>query len=165
MATPAARPELTVVNVIRPMAAATVVARIAHCSERASVTIITGNVQVGAIQNEVGLSVVIEQPQVPGDRVVTGTTIVSKIAAVRIIIDIVMAGDALGVGVSEYLTEVAGFTFDIVMVAEQRKMGQVMIEIRRLLPDALVVTAITLSILAPFMNIVVQMAGNAVRFR
>jgi len=80
------------------------------------VAVVTGNVHVRAVQKEIGLSVVIEQPKIPGDRVVTTTAVLFEIATVRVVFD--MAGNAFDVGVGKELTKVAGLTFDIGMFAE-----------------------------------------------
>lgn len=61
--------EFSVVNVVRPMAVATVVAGCAHGSQGAAMAIVTRNVEVAALERKVRLRVVIEQPQVPRDRV------------------------------------------------------------------------------------------------
>lgn len=82
MTTTAVRSELTIVNVIRAVTPTTGVTRIAHCRERTSVTVIAGNDYVGAAQNKIGLGIVVEQPEIPGDRVVTGTTFILEPAMV-----------------------------------------------------------------------------------
>jgi hypothetical protein len=88
---------------------------------------------------------------------VTAATVVRKIAAVRIIIIIVMAGDAFGLGISEDLAKVAGLTFDVAVFAEQWKSSQVVREIRRFLPTRVIVTVLTLFFLITFMHVIVEM--------
>ena len=85
--------------------------------------IVAGDVHVGAVQNEISLSSVIKQPQIPGHRVVTTTAVLFEIATVRVVF--LMAGDALDVGLGKDLTEVAGLAFDVAMFSEQRESGQI----------------------------------------
>jgi hypothetical protein len=70
------RAELTIVDIIGTMAICTAFAGFPHRRERAAMTVIAGNIQVGAVENEFCLYVVIKQPQVPRNRVVTGFAVV-----------------------------------------------------------------------------------------
>jgi hypothetical protein len=123
VAATAVRSELTVVNVVRAVTPTTGVTRIAHRSERASVAIVAGNVHVGAFQQEIGLRVVIEQPEIPGNRVVAVPTIVLKIAVVRVVISV--AGNALAGSIRKDLCLVAVITLNIPVFTKQREVGQI----------------------------------------
>jgi hypothetical protein len=92
---------------------------------------------------------------------VTTTTIVRKIAAVRIVIVFVVAADATGFRISENLVKVAGFTLDVCMFAEQRESSQVVREIRCFLPAHVIVTILTLLSLLALVYVIVQMACSA----
>jgi hypothetical protein len=72
------------------------------------------------------LSIVIEQPQVPGDRVVAGLTVVLKFAGVRIVLKV--AANALGVGFGKHPGFMAGLALEIAMLSQERESRQVMIE-------------------------------------
>lgn len=47
-----------------------------HGCQRAAMTVIAGDILVCPMQQEIRLRIVIKQPQVPGNRVVAGTTVV-----------------------------------------------------------------------------------------
>ena len=75
---------------------------------------------------EAGLYIVIKQPQVPGDRVMAGLTVVRKFASVRIVIKV--AADALGASFGKHLGFMAGLALEIAMLSQERESRQVMIE-------------------------------------
>ena len=58
-------------------------------------TVVAGNIYMGAIQAEARLYVVIEQPQIPRDRVVAGATLIIEAALVSIIFSVTV--DAVAV--------------------------------------------------------------------
>jgi hypothetical protein len=82
MATAAVRAELAIVIVIGAMTAAAAVSRSLHRYQRTAMTVIAGNIDVCAVNGEAGLSVVVKQPQVPGNRVVTGLTVFFELSIV-----------------------------------------------------------------------------------
>ena len=76
MAAATVRAKFTVVDVVGTMTVGAAVANPPHRCDRTAVTIIASDTQVGAVNLETGLCIVIEQPQVPGDRVMAGLTVV-----------------------------------------------------------------------------------------
>ena len=82
MATAAVRAEFAIVIVIGAMTAAAAVSRFLHRCQRTAMAVIAGNIDVRAVYSEIGLSVVVKQPQVPGNRVVTGLTVFFELAVV-----------------------------------------------------------------------------------
>ncbi len=71
-----------------------------HGSQRAPVTVVAGNIYMGAIQAEARLHIVIEQPQIPRDRVVAGATFIIKTALVSIVFSVTV--DAVAVRADKY---------------------------------------------------------------
>jgi len=110
------RAEFAVVHVIGAMTVDTAITRLFHRCKRATVTVVARDIQVGAIQCEAGLYVVIKQPQVPGDRVVAGIALIVKLAAVGIVFK--MAADTLRLGLREHLALVTLGTLGVVVLAE-----------------------------------------------
>jgi len=82
MAAAAVRAEFAIVIVIGAMTGAAAVPCSLHRCQRTAMTVIAGNIDVRAVYLEIGLSVVIEQPQVPGNRVVTGLTVFFELSIV-----------------------------------------------------------------------------------
>ena len=126
MAAATVRAKFTVVDVVGTMTVGAAVANPPHRCDRTAVTIIASDTQVGAVNLETGLCIVIEQPQVPGDRVMAGLAIVLEFASVRIVIKV--AAGARGIGFSKHLGFMAGLALEIVMLSEERESGQIMIE-------------------------------------
>jgi len=121
------------------------------------VTVIAGDTFVGTVYLEVATNVVIEQPQVPGDRVVAGFTVVRKPAGVFIVLQV--ASNALCVGIGKHRGFMAGLALEIVMFTKKRESRQIMVEAGCILPFCLGVTVAALVALLPVVNIVVKMAG------
>lgn len=92
--------EFTVVYIAGAMTIAAGIANTLHRSQRTPVTVVAGNINMGAIQTEARLRVVIEQPQVPCDRVVAGATFIIEAALVSIIFCVTV--DAVVVRADEY---------------------------------------------------------------
>ena len=82
MAAAAVRSEFSVVYIIGSVAIGAAIAGFLHRCQRGTVAVVTGNVDVSSIEFEACLSIVIEKPQVPGDRVVAGLTVVFEHAIV-----------------------------------------------------------------------------------
>ena len=126
MAAAAVRTEFTIVYVIGPMATTAAVTGSLHYRQRTAVAVVAGNIQVSAVYFEIGLFIVIKQPQVPGDRVMAGLAVVLKLARVRIVVQV--ATDALGIGFSKNSCIVACVALEIVMLPQKRESRQIMIE-------------------------------------
>ena len=130
-----------------------------HRSQRAPVTVVAGNIYMGTIQIEARLHVVVEQPQIPRDRVVAGATFNIETALVSIIFSVAVDAVAARAGKNRgFMTRIA---FEIVMFPQQRKSGQVVDEIGRFLPAFLSVAIVALVALLAVMNFVLKMAGGA----
>ena len=102
-------------HIIRAVTVRTAIAGLFHRRKRTTVAVVAGYVDVGAMQLEVCLNIVIEQPQVPRDRVVTRLAVVFERAIVCVVFK--MAADTLTIGVGEYLTLVASIAFTIAVCA------------------------------------------------
>ena len=126
MAAATVRSEFSVVYIIGSMAIGAAIAGFLHRRQRAAVAVVTGYVDVSSIEFEACLSIVIEQPQVPGDRVVAGLTVVFEHAVVRVIVT--MTADAIDGGVSESPRLMTFVTLGIVVRTEQWKAGEIVIE-------------------------------------
>ena len=86
MAPATVRAKLIVVNIVGTMTTTAIRADCLHLAECASVTVVAGNIDMSAIQLELGLQVVIENPQFPSDRVVAGIATAGKVAAMWIVL-------------------------------------------------------------------------------
>lgn len=124
-------------------------------------TVIASNIQVGAVYFEIGLCVVVKQPQVPSDRVMAGLAVVRELACVRIVLKV--ATDALRIGFSKHLGFVARLALEIAMLSQERESRQVMIEQRRVLPGRLGVAIAASVTLLSGMGFVIEMAGGTGR--
>ena len=82
MAAAAVRAEFAIVDVVCAMTATAAVPGPLHRCQRTAMTVIAGNVDVCAVNGEAGLRVVIKQPQIPGNRVVAGLTVLFELAVV-----------------------------------------------------------------------------------
>lgn len=118
---------------------------------------LAGYVHVGALEQEVRLNVVIKEPEIPGDRVMTGVTVVGENPIVVIVLN--MAANTRLIRIDIDLGFMAIDTFDISMLAEQRKACQVMIEKRRILPEDFVMAVAALISLCSFMNVIIKVTG------
>ena len=87
MTTPAICTKLSVVRIVRPVAISTTTAYVFHFLEGAAVACVTGNIDMRAIERELCLDVVIEDPQVPTDRVVAGVAAILKPTVMWILFD------------------------------------------------------------------------------
>ena len=84
------------------------------------------------IECKARLHIVVEQPQVPGNRVVAITALIIEYAIVRVVLKV--AANAFRGRVCKDLTFVAGIAFEIVVLTQEREAHQVVIEIRRVQP-------------------------------
>lgn len=119
-------------------------------------TISAGDISVSAFQQKIGLRVVIEQPEIPCNRVMAGVAGILEPVVVVIIFE--MAGDTVFFGINEDLGFMTAFAFDIVVLTQKREFGQVMIEARHIIPGCLSVTIAAVFSLRPLVYVVVEMA-------
>jgi hypothetical protein len=77
--------ELVVVNVVSAVATSAIVVDCFHLVELAAMAVIARDANVGTDKREVGLRIVVKDPQFPGDRIVTGVATSCEVAAVRIV--------------------------------------------------------------------------------
>ena len=118
-------------------------------------TAVASDIDVCTIYFKIGLHVVIEQPQVPGDRVVARAAVGVKHAIVGIVFQV--TADALGISVGEYLALVTIRAFNIVVLTEQWKAAKVVIEERCGQPFTFVVAISALLPQCSVMRIVLEM--------
>lgn len=148
--------EFTVVNVVCAVTVNATAPDFLHPLQRASVTVSTADINVSAIQEEFRLYVVIEQPQIPGDRVMAGVAIVFEATVVIVVFQ--MTGNAIFFSVDVNTGLVTVRAFDIAVLAEQRESRQVMVKKRCLFPDDFVMTVFTAFSLGAFMRTILKMA-------
>lgn len=120
--------------------------------------IVAGNFDVGTFQQKIGLCVVVEQPEVPGDRIVAPVAGVFEPAIMVVVFQV--ATDAVFFCVDKYLGLVTIDAFDVRMFSEQRKPRQVMIKERCIFPHGFVVAIGTLFALRAIVRVVLEMAGD-----
>lgn len=109
MTTPAIGAEFAIVNVVRAMTVAATAIDGFHLDQRHAVTVVARDLDMGTIEREVCLQVVIEGPDVPGDRVVTGIAAIREIAFMRVVVAV--AGNTVNRFVGVSLGRVAAVTF------------------------------------------------------
>ena len=114
---------------------------------------------VRAVQLEVRALVVVEAPRLPVVGVVTIAAIRSELELVLVIL--LVAGDALHLGVPEGRREVAFFALHLGVFAEQREACQTVVEARHL-PVFLVVAGLALLALLALVLVVLLVAVKAI---
>ena len=134
--------KFTVVHVVRPVAVSTTAANFPHLVECAAVTCLASNIDVRAVEGELGLVVMVEYPEVPTDRVMTGLAAVLKSPVMWVILGVTC--DAVSLCTREFLRLVALIALLVGMMAMQRELGQVVIKKQWVLPIDLGVTAFAL---------------------
>jgi len=157
------RAKFTVMNIIGAMAAAAASIDRFDPVERGSVARIAGNFGVSAFKRKIGLYVVIERPDVPGDRVMAGVAAVIEIAPMRVVF--AMTGDAIGLDLRENpggfigddLGSVTILAFVLSMLAQQGKRREVMVEEYGILPVDFAVTILALSTERFLVGVLVEM--------
>ena len=82
MATPAVGTEFAVMDVVGPVTVAATAVESRDLVEGCSMAVIAADVYVGTVQRKVGLQIVIEGPDIPGDRSVARVTSAPEIAVV-----------------------------------------------------------------------------------
>ena len=111
--------KFAVMDIVGQVAVGTAVAGFAHRRQRATVATPAGDIDMCTMQFKVGLRIVIEQPQVPCDRVVTGFAIALVDAMVVVVLEV--AVDTAAAGINKYLRGMALTALDIGVLAEQRE--------------------------------------------
>ena len=157
MAAPAIRAEFTVVDIVGAVAVSTAAADRHHLVERASVALFATNIDMCTINQKTCLHVVIERPDIPGDRVVASVAALVEIVVVRVVFT--MAGNTVAVFVAECLRRMAVFAFILVVQAEERKACEIVIEKHRVFPINFSVATATSGTQRLFVSIVIQMTG------
>jgi hypothetical protein len=155
--------EFAVMNIIGTMAAAAASIDRFDSVERRSVARIAGNFGVSAFKRKIGLYVVIECPDVPGDRVMAGVAAVIEIASMRVVF--AMTGDAVGFDVrknpcgliGDGLGSVTVLAFVLSMLAQQGECREVMIEEYGIVPVDFGVTILALGTERFLVGILVEM--------
>ena len=151
--------EFPVVYVVSPVAVAAAASKFAQCRQRLTMAIVALSRDMGTIQREVRLSVVVELPFNPVHRVMTGGTVFVVTTLMRIFFE--MAIHACRRGIAKYVGLVAGITFLVGVSAQQRKASQVVIEEYIVLPGILVVAILALGALFAFVRVILEMAFGA----
>jgi len=117
MATTTVSSELSVMNVMRPVAGTATSVDSFDFFQRTAVTFVTANPYMSTGQRELGLQVVIESHFVPGNRVMAFTADQTKITAMRVFIFV--AVHTFRSGVAKSLARMAVSAFFLAVLAEQ----------------------------------------------
>lgn len=105
-------------------------------------TVVAGDPFVCSVQNEISLCIVIEQPQLPVDRVMAQAAVVA--ITIFVVIVLGMAGQAFRFRQSELPGLMAIFASDIHVLAQQWKSRQAVVEADILSPCVFVMAVLTL---------------------
>jgi hypothetical protein len=125
------------------------------------VTGLAGSIRVRTVQDKTGAGVVVEFPQEPIIRVVTGATVCAQTPLVWIIPCVAIG--ALPRGTGKLRREVTRLTSCHCMQPNQGKICQVMIESNIGFPGRFLVTTSTVLTQSPLMNVIILVAGKARR--
>jgi hypothetical protein len=131
--------------------------------QRHSVAVVTSDIDVSTLERKLGLCVVIESPNVPGNGIVAGLATILKIAVMRIIITV--ARYTGKVFFRERLSGVAIFALVLIVDAEQWEPSQVMIEKYRVLPIDFGVAACALRAQYTLVRIIIKVARVTARYQ
>ena len=134
---------------------------LAHRRQRAAVTVTAGDVDVATMQLETGLNIVIKQPKVPGDRVVTRLTVVFERPFVWVVL--AMTVNASAGGVAKCPSFMANDALYVGVLTQQRKATEIVVVERCIRPDALVVTIAALLPQCRRVRLIVQVTSRASR--
>lgn len=116
MTSAAVRSEFSIMNIVCPVAVATTAVDSLDVVERLAVTRFAGNVNMRALEREIGLRIVIEQPDLPVDGVVTCIASRMEVAVVRIIFEVTRI--AVTLCIRERLGFVAILAFHVIVLAK-----------------------------------------------
>jgi len=130
--------ELAVVNVVGTMTVGAVLAQARLRSERFAMTAFARDVRMRTVEREARLRVVVEQPLLPVDRVMAKETVLAKPPVVRVVVPV--AADAVVRGILEYVRVVTLATFRLCVLAQQRKVREIVIEEHIVFPRQFAVT-------------------------
>lgn len=86
MTTAAIRAELTIVDIVRTMTAATAAIDHLHVGQRTAVAALAAHVGVCALQRKFCLDIVVEGPEIPCDRVVAGIAVFCKSSFMAVVL-------------------------------------------------------------------------------
>ena len=125
--------------------------------------VVTRNLYMCAFEYEFCTSVVIEQPQVPGDWVMTIATLFLKAVFVDIVFQVAI--DTLIICANKHLAFMAGVALEVVVFTKQREFRNVVIEKWCFLPALFRVAIVTLIALLAAVRLVLQVAGGTECFR
>ena len=100
-------------DIASPMATNATTIDTLHSCKPASVTVIAGDDGVRALEDKFRLYVVIESPDIPGNRVMARATAVFEVPIMRV--DFQVTGNAFGFSIGEYLRSVAVVALRIAM--------------------------------------------------
>jgi hypothetical protein len=130
-----------------------------HFRQRASMAVITGDLDVSALQWKVGLNVVIENPDVPRDRVVACAAAIIEMPVMRIIF--LVTGNAVHFYVSENLGGMTLFAFGLPMRTKSWELRQIVIEEHGILPVFFGMTILALCTKSSLVHLIVEMTRFA----
>jgi hypothetical protein len=159
MATAAVSSKLSVMNVMRAVARAATSVDGFYSFQRATMTFIAANAEVGSRNRKFRLQVVIESYLVPGNRVMALPACPIKVTAMRIFFFV--AGNAFRLGVPKGLVRMAINAFFLAVLAEQWKRSQFMVKKHRILPVNFGMAVLALCAERLFVGIIVQVAAIA----
>ena len=157
MATATVSPELSVMNVMCPVASAATTVDGLDLFQRTAVTVVAADPCVSARQREVCLQIMIESHFVPRDRVMAFAADLTEITAMRIFFFV--AAHTFRSGVAKGLIRMAVNAFLLAVLAEQWKRCQVVIKKHRILPVDLGMAVFTLCAERFFVAVIVQVAA------
>ena len=130
---------------------------------RPGMAILTLHISVTCFQFEVGTPVVIEIPNAPVPRIVTGIAFRPETQLMLVVF--LMAGITVRLRILKFRSLVTLLAFRIEVLAQQRKLGLVMIEPNIVLPALLAMAILALLPFLAIMLIVLLMAGITIRRR
>jgi len=142
------------------MAIGTAITGFAHGCERAAMAASAGDLYMRTVYLEISLYIMIEQPEIPGDRVMAGFAITLKDAIVIVVLE--MTVDTGIAGISKALRLVAFVAFDVAVLTQQWEGRQVMLEERRIFPIGLCVTVAALFTELAGMRVIIEVARHTV---
>jgi len=159
VASTAIEAEFTVMPVVRAMTIAAFPTDALHGLQRAAVAVAAAHVDMCAFQFEIRLSVVIEQPQVPGHRVVAPGAVRPKLVIVWYF-GVRVAIAAARFRVDEHPRFMTLVAFLVGVFAKQGKARQAVVEERCFGPDRLSMATLADISLCAVVNLVIKVTGR-----
>ena len=151
--------EITLVNIVPPMAATACRRQLNFAAHRNEVTAVASQSFVRTVEDIVGLLVMVEYPQRPAVRVMAAIAVWAETLTVNIIAPV-----AVDTGVGGILVggrKMTLFTRNHCMQSDERKLGQVVIEEDFSSPRVFVMTIAALFPLLTIVNVVARMTAVA----